>query len=170
MVHGTSYPNFKREVCDYLKTLSPVGSWALDIGAGAGVYADHLNKHYQMDAVEIFEPTVKYLLETKKYHTIYTEDIRTCMFHRSFYDLVIIGDVLEHLSVEDAKKVIEGCSNHCKYLMVAIPYQYKQGMINGNTAEVHIQDDLTKENFNERYPGFELIFGNNQYGYYIKIN
>lgn len=167
MIHGMSYPNFKKEVCQYLKTLNPTGASALDIGAGAGIYGELLSDHYFMYALEIFPPTYEYLKKSKHYRYVYLDDIRTFNFINGF-DLIIMGDVLEHLSIEDAKKVIEKCSKYCTYLMVAIPYNYKQGAINGNVAEIHLQDDLTKENFNERYPGFELIFGNDLYGYYLK--
>ena len=39
--------------------------------------------------------------------------------------------------------------------------------IYGNPCERHIQDDLTDELFNERYPGFKLEFAYPDYGYYF---
>ena len=52
--------------------------------------------------------------------------------------------------------------------MIAIPYQYKQGEIFNNKAEIHIQDDLTPELFDERYPGYIRFFNYNHCAYYWK--
>ena len=43
-----------------------------------------------------------------------------------------------------------------------------QPEIYGNKWERHIQNDLTDEIFNIRYPGFENIIKFNDYGYYHK--
>ena len=53
-------------------------------------------------------------------------------------------------------------------MIVAVPYQYKQGIVDDNEYEIHKQDDLTNEIFLERYPFMRLLIGNDIYGYYIK--
>ena len=65
--------------------------------------------------------------------------------------------MLEHMSILEAQKVIEQAKLHSKAIMVAIPYQYKQGILYGNQYEEHKQDDLTPENFNKRYPVFKCV-------------
>ena len=50
----------------------------------------------------------------------------------------------------------------------AVPFMYPQGEIYGNPYEVHIQEDLTLEVFDQRYPGFKPIFIDSKYAYYVK--
>jgi hypothetical protein len=84
------------------------------------------------------------------------------------YDFYILGDVLEHFSVEDAKWFMNFLKSTGKQYLVAVPYQMEQGEYEGNTHETHLQPDLTPDLMKERYPDLELIYGNGQYGYYVK--
>ena len=119
-----------------------------------------------MYAVEVFKPNIdNYKLE-EKYRHVYNVDIKD--FKYDYYDVIIFGDVIEHLSVEDAQKVLEYALPRCKQVIVALPYQYKQGEEYGNIYEIHKQDDLTCDIIKERYPYLKLLFGNEEYGYYIK--
>lgn len=163
---GYSYPYYKKEVAEYLKALYNEGATALDIGAGGGTYYDLLGTHYLMDAVEVFGPTIIEAKLEDKYNKVYCSDVRTFTFEKK-YDLIIMGDVLEHMSVEDALRLIKICKFNCKTIMVAIPYCLPQGILENNEYEIHVQDDLTDKLFNERYKGFRRIYGNNLYGYYV---
>ena len=80
----------------------------------------------------------------------------------------IFGDVLEHMTVEEAQKVIAYAKEHCNQMLIAVPFLWEQGAIRGNPNEVHIQPDLTPELFNERYPGFKPIFMSAKYAYYVR--
>jgi len=162
-----SYPYFKQEIKDYLKYKYDEHSTILDVGAGEGTYYELLTYwFFNIDAVEIYKPNIeKYGLE-KKYRKVYNEDIRN--FKYEHYDIIIFGDVIEHLEVKEAQKVLEYAYDRCKEMIVAIPYCYKQGAEYGNEYEIHKQDDLTKEKVIERYPYLELLYGNDKYGYYIK--
>lgn len=120
-----------------------------------------------IDAVEVHKPNIeKYELE-KRYRKVYNKDIREMEYN---YDLVIFGDILEHLEVEDAKRVLKYAIEHSKCVIVAVPYLYKQGIVEDNVYEIHKQDDLTKEIMEERYPELRLLIGNEEYGYYINNN
>ena len=55
-------------------------------------------------------------------------------------------------------------------MIVAVPYQYEQGEEYGNVYEIHKQDDLTPEIVKKRYPMLKLLYGNDEYGYYVKID
>mgnify|MGYP007013977768 CR=1 FL=1 len=100
------------------------------------------------------------------YRNVFNTDISD--FKYSYYDLIIFGDVIEHLDVNEAKKVLEYAYDRCKEMIVAVPYEYKQGIVEDNIYEVHKQDDLTDEIFKERYPYMKLLFKNDYYGYYVK--
>ena len=157
--------NFGKEVIvKWLKEDFPEGSTALDVGACDGKWVKLLGDHFVMDAVEAFGPNAASLPPT--YKRVFVTDIADHDYE--WYDLIIFGDVIEHMSVEKAQKVINYAWPRCKDMVIAVPYQYPQEAIYGNPWEVHIQDDLTPEIFNDRYPGFKLVWGNSEYGYYRK--
>ena len=166
---GISYPHFKNEVQVYLKNLLPKNSIVLDVGPGAGVYYNLLGDYFQMEAVEIFAPNIQQEKLREKYTQVYHADIRDFDLPH-IYDLIIMGDVLEHLSIEDAQIVLEKLKANTEYLLVAVPYKLPQGELYGNKAEIHLQPDLTIESFDELYPGFARIYGNDAYGYYLWCN
>lgn len=160
---GNSYPFFKKLVTTYIKSQFPRGASALDVGCGQGTYAHYLNKHLVIDGLDIYSPHDNEYTRAL-YNKVMIKDIR--FFEYDYYDVVIIGDVLEHLSIEDAQKVIEYAKKHCGLLVVAIPYEMEQEG-NENHAELHIQADLTDEIFLQRYPGLHLFCSNQWYAYYM---
>lgn len=167
-----SYKLFKNEItglliAEFIKTEEVTG-YALDVGAGEGTYWHYLKNHFVMDAVEVFAPNIeKYDLKSK-YRNVYNENILDFDFTKNYYDVVIFGDIIEHLEVKDAQELISKIYNMFDEIMIAVPYKLSQGAIEDNIYEIHRQPDLTHEIFMERYPGFQLAFGNNRYGYYIK--
>lgn len=154
MQYGTSYPYGKQEIKTFLKHNLTQDAKICDVGAGQGTYYHLLGPTYQWTAIEVFKPAAQYLKQF--YSKVYEQDIRFFTYEEE-YDLIIFGDVLEHMSILEAQKVIEQAKLYSKAIMIAIPYQYKQGALYGNQYEEHKQDDLTPENFNERYPGFRCI-------------
>ena len=164
----TSYPIYKDSVRNWFLQNVPLDTTILDIGAGCGTYSDLIRGYgYKMDAVEIWEPYItKYDLKNK-YGWVYEENILKMPFNiLDAYDFFILGDVLEHLSVENAKWLMLFLKQNKKQYLVAVPYVMEQGEHEGNVYETHLQPDLTPENMLERYPDLELLYGNNFYGYY----
>ena len=119
-----------------------------------------------MDAVEIFRPNIILHDLRNRYNQVWCADI--IGFEYEWYDLIIFGDVIEHMSVENAQKVLEYAKPQCEDMIVAVPYLYRQDEIYGNPWEKHIQNDLTDKIFNQRYKGFAPLWKNNEYGYYHK--
>ena len=128
------------------------------MGACDGKYYHLLGDYLKMDAVEIFEPNISRHQLDKLYNKVYNCDVADLEY--DYYDLIIFGDVLEHMTVENAQKVLEYAKPRCKDLIIAIPYGYKQGPLYGNQWETHIQDDLTVENFVERYGEYNMFWTN----------
>lgn len=157
----SSYPQGKKEVCEWIRENYPEGT-ILDVGACDGIWRKLLPE-YIMDAVEIFTPNAERLTG---YRAVFNRDI--IRFAYVHYDLIIFGDVIEHMTVKDAQDVLEYAKLHCDDMIIAVPWQYKQGIAYGNQWEIHIQDDLTPEIFAERYPGFDPIWQNDIYAYYHK--
>ena len=162
-----SYSYYKNIIKEYLIENYKPESTILDIGPGCGTYYDLLKDYFTIfDGVEVFTPNInKYNLKDK-YRNIYNKDIKDFTF--DYYDIIIIGDVLEHLTIEEAQKVIHYCEKRCQQLLVAVPYLLPQEAIENNIYEIHKQPDLTKENMKIRYPSLKLLIGNSDYGYYVK--
>lgn len=162
-----SYSYFKKKIKKYLSNTLPANTSVLDVGAGCGTYYNLLHDVFpNMDAVEVFKDNIiNYSLEDK-YNKVYNMDIKNFKFEH--YDLVIMGDVLEHLTVEEAQFVIEYIYPRCNQLLIAVPYQMEQGEVENNKYEIHLQPDLTPEIFGQRYPQMKFLCGNGGYGYYVK--
>lgn len=138
----------------------------LDVGPGSGSYGIKLRDYFkQIDACEIYEPYVSQFVLKGIYNRVYVQDIVHFDYNR--YDYIILGDVLEHLSVDQAQNLISDISDHRNYCMVAIPYEMEQDDVGGNIYERHLQPDLTHDIFLKRYPQMRLLFKNEIYGLYV---
>lgn len=159
-----SYDMGKPWVSAWIRERFPVGSTILDVGAGAGTWRRLLPEYPDMDAVEIYPPNATALTG---YRSVFYRDIYGLRY--DWYDLVIFGDVIEHMAVERAQEVLRYAARHCKDMVIAVPFLYKQGPVGGNEHERHIQDDLTRELFAERYDGFAVLLdAAEDYCYYHK--
>ena len=163
----TSSTIYKQEVKEYLISKFHPNIRILDVGAGEGTYYDLLSDYFKnIDAVEVFKPYIdKYNLKDK-YNEVFNKNIKD--FKYVYYDAIIFGDIIEHLSIEEAQEVLDYAKDRCKELIVAVPYQNKQGIEEGNVYEIHKQDDLTPKNMLERYPMLKELYRDNNYGYYVK--
>jgi len=156
----------KRESVEWIAKNFSKGSICLDVGACDGKWGKLLNDYLIMDAIEIYKDNIGKHKLNNIYRKVYLGDIREFTFNH--YDLIIFGDVLEHMSVEDAQKVLAYAWDRCRDLIVAVPYQWVNRSHYGNPWEVHIQDDLTPKNVLERYPRLKPLFVYERYGYYVK--
>lgn len=138
----------------------------LDVGAGRGTYKNLLGDGYRnIDAVEIYYPNIIDYKLHEKYRFVSNKNVIGLEYPH--YNLIIFGDVIEHMSVEDAQNVLEYARMRCDDLIVAVPYRYFQNG-NENKWEEHIQNDLTQQNILERYPYLGPLFIDPAYGYYHK--
>ena len=161
-----SYSLFKSEYADHMRNSFPNDIKILDVGAGSGGYSDLLRPYFpKIDGLEIFAPYVQMFNLQNKYENLYLGSILE--FDFAHYDYLIMGDILEHLSVDEAKSIVNKIQGNKQCLMVAVPYLYEQGAEFENVHETHKQPDLTHHLFLERYPMMERIFGNHEYGYYV---
>lgn len=161
-----SYDYFKIEVGKHIIKTQPQSSKILDVGAGSGKYGAMLRMWFNnIDALEIFEPYIEQFNLKEIYNNVYNDNI--IHFDIAEYDYIIMGDILEHLSIKDAKELIKKITHSGKKCLVAIPYTMEQGEVNGNIYETHLQPDLTHEVFLFRYPIMKELYRNHEYGYYI---
>ena len=165
----TSYPLYKDSVRNWILNNFSYETRILDIGAGCGTYSDLIRGYgYKLDAIEIWEPYItKYDLKNK-YNWVYERNVMNMPFNvLEAYDFYILGDVLEHLSVEDAQWLLSYLRLKGKKFLIAVPYSMPQDEYEGNKYEIHLQPDLTPDVMKQRYPELELLYGNEFYGYYI---
>jgi hypothetical protein len=113
----------------------------LDVGPGQGTYADLLRSCTPgalWSCVEIFAPYVQMFGLHSKYDTIYVADIRGFAWPGRF-DVVILGDVLEHMVLSDALAVWTAARAHARHVVLSIPIvEYPQGAHFGNDHEAHL--------------------------------
>ena len=164
-----SYSIYKQEIKIFLnKIFSSLESpKILDVGPGIGTYAQ-LTPDHPMDCLEVFEPYIHNFNLNSIYKNVILGDVRTFDFRD--YDFMIMGDILEHLSIKDATAVMNKVKEHEILCLVAVPYLYKQGPSRGNIHEIHLQPDLTPKLMKERYPDLQAIYEDTKYGYYVNFN
>ena len=162
-----SYDYYKKEVKDYLVSKFKGNAKVLDVGAGCGTYWNLLHDSFKtIDAVEVFKPNIDHYNLKSKYHKVYNIDIKQFKYDK--YDIIIFGDIIEHLDTNEAQEVLKYAYNKCKEMIVAVPYELEQGIEENNMYEIHKQADLTDDIMKQRYPYLKLLYKNDLYGYYVK--
>jgi len=123
------------------------GDRVLDVGAGAGIWSDLIRSQRKIpreniDAVEIFEPYINRFGLNQKYGKIYLGDFMDLAIPHGTYNILILGDVLEHFEMEDALTVWEkarrivGPAGH---VLLSTPIvDWPQGEEEGNIHEAHL--------------------------------
>ena len=161
-----SFNDFKIQIRYFFKKKIPKGTKVLDVGPGAGTYWKALfDLGYEIDCIEIHHPYIEKFKLREKYDNVYEGNILD--FDISKYECIILGDILEHLSVIDAKNLITKITEKNQKCLVAVPYEMEQGEYEGNVYETHLQPDLTPDLMLKRYPELSLLIGNERYGYYV---
>jgi len=141
----------------------------IDIGAGAGKTSKLIQNHVcVLDAIEAHAPYVKQFGLQAKYTEVHVCDVRT--FERlTKYDLAVMGDVMEHLSVVDAQILLKKLKWVRCIAYVQVPFLYEQGAVDGVESERHLQPDLTQAVMTVRYPTLQLIHADDRLGCYYQM-
>lgn len=129
----------------------------LDVGPGKGTYSRLLRKLVQrIEAVEIWMPYVERFDLLSQYDLVHIADIRDWGGWEE-YDLVVFGDVLEHMTAESAQEVWAKAGAHSRYTLMSVPViHYPQGESHGNPYEAHVQEHLQPEAIRRDYGPFIL--------------
>ena len=152
-------------VPNHIKHFFNTTATILDVGAGWGKYAKLLPEFKNIDAVEIWNPYVEENDLEALYRQVFRLDV--CDLHDINYDIIILGDVLEHIDRGRAVELIERLKKSCIQLYIVVPYEYHQDEVNGNKYEIHLQEDLTDDLIKELY-GLKLFARDDIKGVYIK--
>lgn len=114
----------------------------VDVGAGHGTYARLLRPllpECRFVGIEVFEPYVERFGLNEWYDEIIIADVRE-MVSIPTADVVICGDVIEHMTFADASRVWQLARLAArKAAFVALPVvPYPQGAWEGNEHEAHL--------------------------------
>ena len=115
-----SHNILKSDIRVYFEKNVNVNSKILDIGAGVGTYSKLLRKlGYKMDCMEVWLPYVVEYKLNELYDNVIIGDVMN--YDISNYDVIIMGDILEHLSIDDAMKLMNVIENNNQMCLFAVP-------------------------------------------------
>jgi predicted TPR repeat methyltransferase len=125
----------------------------VDIGPGSGTYVKLIREDAQccVDAtwigVEIWKPYIEEFELESRYNQVLNQDVRTVDWVALNPDVVIAGDVLEHMTKQDAVALVDRILQVSKTLIVSIPIRHmpQDEHAYPNPHEAHIKDDWSHE-------------------------
>ena len=113
---------------------------SLDIGCGEGTYAK-LFPEATWTGVEVWQPYVDQYDLNMLYHDLYVMDAREWNSNDQRWDVAVAGDVLEHMSEDEAKALFDKLRACADWVIISIPFHMPQGEWEGNPYERHVKDD-----------------------------
>ena len=150
----------KNVIFNWIAEVPDPMSRVLDLGVGKGTYSRLFRKHSSKLSnahwigVEAWEPYINEFNLRSRYHEIINKDIRL-LDYDSFkpIDVTFAGDVLEHITKEEAINVVDKVLSICPRLVISIPIiHYPQDALNGNHYEIHVKDDWSHKEILETFP------------------
>jgi hypothetical protein len=165
----TSYSDFKDDIKKYVYKKYSKDIKILDIGPGVGTYAKLLSDYKNIDCVEIYKPYINEFNLNQYYRNVYNMNILD--FEFDYYDLIIMGDILEHLDVDNSKKLLDKLLHRCDDIIISVPYLADFNYLYDNEPnknELHIQVDLTEKVMFTRYPELKRMWSNDRIGVFVK--
>ena len=114
----------------------------LDIGVGAGKYGaiiKSLSGGNHVTGIEIEKEYVERFGLENLYDEIANKDVLSIVSgaQEIMYDVVIMGDVLEHLLKSDGLDLVHFYVYRCKRMIVVYPSKYVQYDVGGKKSESH---------------------------------
>ncbi len=113
----------------------------VDVGPGIGTYSILMRPAHRAHwvGVEVWEPYVNQFSLNDLYDEIVVADARYVDPATYESDLVIAGDIIEHMDKDDGKGLIASIKKRTKNFFVSIPIRhYPQGPWQGNPYEEHV--------------------------------
>jgi len=149
----------ERYVKRYLKDI-PTPKF-LDIGTGRGTYYRLLNQHFpnaQWTGVEGYKPYIEGFKLKDKYDIMHHADARELYGNnvdvsQLHYDVVFCGDVLEHMTKEQAVALVEKLRLCCGVLIISIPIIRWPQHDDVNPFQEHVKDDWSHEEVLDSFRG-----------------
>jgi 2-polyprenyl-3-methyl-5-hydroxy-6-metoxy-1,4-benzoquinol methylase/glycosyltransferase involved in cell wall biosynthesis len=144
-----SSTNGKPELLEIAKRFVPGD--VLDLGCGSGTYAKlmkakNFDPKHRMYGVEIWEPYVKEFDLHSLYADVYVMPAQAAaeklIAEGRKFNLVLLGDMLEHLTRDDAVNLVNTCNHLLEphgAMIISLPIgEYPQEAFQGNPYEAHL--------------------------------
>jgi len=150
----------------------------LDVGAGTGTYRD-MFPDAEMTAVEIWESYVERYKLKERYQSVYCSDVRDWVRDNSSlasFDVAILGDILEHMSIDDAVVLYTRIRLIADTVVLSIPIvHYPQGdeVIHAdgthehNPHEIHVTEDWSTDKVHAEFGQSDFHVEDGIIGVYI---
>lgn len=143
----------KAEIKNWLRELHP--GTVLDVGAGSGTYSRlfrHILPWATWTAVEVHAPYVERFQLRQRYDEVLIANALDLELGAAdpLYDVVLLGDVLEHLTEVDAARLLRNAGRWAgRGVIASVPLGHcPQGPSEGNEHERHVSE-WTHGGFNE---------------------
>jgi hypothetical protein len=164
----------KVQILEWCTSLSNI-TLIVDVGAGSGTYHKLLVKKNPIFltskwiAIEAWTAYISKFSLEKKYSSVINRDVRTVDFKEiGNIDLTIMGDVLEHMTKDEAIQLVRNVSNATRYAIISIPIiHYPQDAHEGNPFEIHVKDDWSHTEVMETFPNIIETFQGTEIGCYL---
>ena len=170
----TSDAENKDIVIRWYKELAP--KTVVDIGAGEGTYFKLINSSDALvtsrwTAIEAWAPYVTDYKLGDMYNNVIIADAFYLDFRKvndGITDLIIAGDVLEHMTKVEAKELIATFKKHSKNIIISIPLLHlHQEPYKGNWFERHIDHWSYEEMCSELGEGLTESLEGPTLGYFL---
>jgi len=124
----------KVTILEWRREMPPIKK-ILDVGPGWGTYIKLLKSSGEVwHAVEIHEPYVERFKLKKLYDKVFVGNIAE-FEPADHYDLVILGDVLEHIEKQRALEVLGKVFSYAKFCLLSLPLDQETGVELDNHGE-----------------------------------
>lgn len=173
----TSSSSGKKQIRQWIAKHKDIAR-VLDVGCGEGTYPRLLREQYPLLADAEWwgvEAWTKYIEEFNLhslYYQIINEDARKINWTElPKIDLVIFGDVLEHMTKEESQELVNKALGISKYVVISIPIVHSpQGAYGGNPFEIHVKDNWTHQEVLDSFPHIVESSGAKKIGVYWLFN
>jgi hypothetical protein len=150
---GYSLRGGKAETAEWFRENQSLITRVLDIGAGSGTYAKLIKQEFglchntEWVAVEAWAEYITQYELDKLYNHVINQDARTLDWNKlGKFSVTIAGDVLEHMTKDEAIILVDQILANSSTLIVSIPIIYMpQDEVNGNPYEVHVKPDWSHD-------------------------
>lgn len=141
----------KDVACNWIRNLCPLLMSVLDVGPGAGAWGQLIRQRWQhagISGVEIHGPYRDAFSLLDTYDNVVIGDARTVDWQAiadthadGCFDLVIFGDVLEHMTYSEAVDVFTAARRVAHLVLVSLPVvPYPQDGTEENPHEAHVTE------------------------------
>lgn len=137
-----SSPVFDRAITEVIKHIDTKSFF--DIGAGAGKYGElvrAISSEIKTVAVEIEKDYINTFNLPTKYNEVLNISVLDLIqpnYYDTNFDVVMIGDTIEHLKKSDGIDLLNFLVYRCRWIIIQFPVRYLQNTVDSYTSEAHI--------------------------------